>query len=225
MSPLPLQPPPFTAQLLDRQGLISPLWSRFFTNLPIITNTDLAPATATFWITTANPRLPQASNLGALTNGFLVLTVVGGVATPSTTLDGSDLTDLNASELTSGTVPDAVFPSSLPALNGSLLTDLTGTNVTHQVSQIDTGDSPYTVIATDEYILADAASGAITITLPSPVSGRLLTVKKIDSSGNAVTLNAGAASIDGSSTKVLAAQWDAARVLADAAAWFVVAEV
>jgi len=36
--------------------------------------------------------------------------------------NGSNLTALNATQLTSGTVPDARFPATLPALNGSALT-------------------------------------------------------------------------------------------------------
>ena len=51
--------------------------------------------------------------------------VVTGVTT-STSFDGSgaSLTDLNATQLTSGTVPDARFPAALPALDGSALTNL-----------------------------------------------------------------------------------------------------
>ena len=42
---------------------------------------------------------------------------------------GASLTALNATQLTSGTVPDARFPSTLPALNGSALTALNATNI------------------------------------------------------------------------------------------------
>ena len=45
--------------------------------------------------------------------------VVTGVTT-STSFDGN----LNATQLTSGTIPDARFPAALPALDGSALTDL-----------------------------------------------------------------------------------------------------
>jgi hypothetical protein len=44
--------------------------------------------------------------------------------------NGSNLTDLNASNLASGTVPDARFPATLPALNGSALTALNATQLT-----------------------------------------------------------------------------------------------
>ena len=51
--------------------------------------------------------------------------VVTGVTT-STTFSGSgaSLTNLNASQLDQGTVPDARFPAVLPALDGSALTNL-----------------------------------------------------------------------------------------------------
>ena len=51
--------------------------------------------------------------------------VVTGVTT-STSFDGSgaSLTNLNASQLASGTIPDARFPAALPALDGSALQNL-----------------------------------------------------------------------------------------------------
>jgi hypothetical protein len=42
---------------------------------------------------------------------------------------GVNLTSLNATNLASGTVPDARFPATLPAANGSALTDLNATNL------------------------------------------------------------------------------------------------
>jgi len=51
--------------------------------------------------------------------------VVTGVTT-STSFDGSgtELTDLNATQLTSGTIADARFPTTLPAVSGENLTNL-----------------------------------------------------------------------------------------------------
>ena len=40
-------------------------------------------------------------------------------------LDNIDLTNLSATNLTSGTIPNARFPSTLPAIDGSNLTDVT----------------------------------------------------------------------------------------------------
>jgi hypothetical protein len=264
-----IPPAPISSSMVNPDGSVSAIWSRYFLETAQTVSLEVAPANAAYLTTTANPSLTNESSLGSLASGYLKIAVAGSVASPSTTatiptsdltgplpaLDGSALTDLNASELTSGTIPDARlpdplparsganltdlnadelasgtipdarFPATLPALIGSALTALTGTNVTHQVSQIDAGDSPYTVLASDEFILADATSGAITVTLPSSVSGRWLMVKKLDSSANLVTLDAGAASIDGASTALLSVQWHAKTVIGDGSDWFVVAEV
>jgi hypothetical protein len=55
--------------------------------------------------------------------------VVTGVTT-STSFDGN----LNATQLSSGTVPDARFPATLPALDGSALTNL---NIPAGFSELD----------------------------------------------------------------------------------------
>lgn len=72
---------------------------------------------------------PSAPNNGdawynALTNAFKIR--ANG---QTLTLGEADLSALNASNLTSGTVPDARFPATLPALNGSALTALNAGNL------------------------------------------------------------------------------------------------
>lgn len=54
--------------------------------------------------------------------------------------------------------------------------------------------------------LCDASAGPITLALPAGTATRVLNVKKIDASANAVTISA--PSIDGSPTRALAAQYD-----------------
>lgn len=81
------------------------------------------------------------------------------------------------------------------------------------------------VNATDYAVFADATAGAITVNLPAVASsaGRALVVKKIDASGNAVTLDgSGAETIDGAATQAIAAQYDALMVVCDGAAWWIV---
>jgi hypothetical protein len=60
-------------------------------------------------------------------NGTLILTG-GALGTPSSG-NGSNLTNLNASNLASGTVPDARFPATLPAASGVNLTALNASNL------------------------------------------------------------------------------------------------
>jgi len=135
---------------------------------------------------------------------------------------GVNLTALNASNLGSGTVPDARFPATLPALNGSALTSLTGAKVTHQVVTKVAADSPYTVLSTDETILVNATAGAVTITLPTVTSGRILTVKKIDASANAVTLSG---TVDGTVNPTLGTQWQSRILQGDGTNWMIVGQV
>jgi hypothetical protein len=52
----------------------------------------------------------------------------GDIGTPSGG-NGSNLTNLNASNLASGTVPDARFPATLPAVSGVNLTNLNASNL------------------------------------------------------------------------------------------------
>lgn len=76
-------------------------------------------------------------------------------------------------------------------------------------------------------VLVDATGGNRTMTLPSPgsvfngLTSPRITVKKIDASGNTVTVSQNAAEkIDGANTVVLAAQWDRLTVVTNGTDWF-----
>ncbi|WKD36492.1 hypothetical protein [Streptomyces xanthophaeus] len=86
---------------------------------------------------------------------------------------------------------------------------------------IATKTSSYTVTSFDEVIAADATSGALTITLPTAVGRtRPVTVKKVDASGNAVTIDgAGSETIDGQLTRQLTAQWRSATLVPSGSGW------
>jgi hypothetical protein len=74
----------------------------------------------------------NGSNLTALNATQLTSGTIPDARFPATlpAANGSALTALNASNLASGTVPDARFPATLPAANGSALTDLNATALT-----------------------------------------------------------------------------------------------
>ena len=55
--------------------------------------------------------------------------IIGVVTATTFSGSGSSLTTLNASELDSGTIPDARFPSTLPAIDGSAITGITTTQI------------------------------------------------------------------------------------------------
>jgi len=80
----------------------------------------------------------------------------------------------------------------------------------------------YTALVSDDVILASSSGGAITITLPTAVgfTGKTFTIKKTDSSGNAVTIGTTSSqTIDGSTTFPINVQYRAINVVSDGSNW------
>jgi hypothetical protein len=71
----------------------------------------------------------NGSNLTALNATQLTSGTVPDARFPATlpAVSGANLTNLDAADLATGTIPDARFPATLPALNGSALTNLNAT--------------------------------------------------------------------------------------------------
>lgn len=91
----------------------------------------------------------------------------------------------------------------------------------NRVSANYTMDGP----ANDRVILADAGAGAVTVTLIAAAGneGRVVTIKKVDASANAVTIDgSGTETIDGAATQVLSAQYEDITVVCDGTAWFII---
>jgi len=83
----------------------------------------------------------------------------------------------------------------------------------------------YTLTASDKVISVDATSAETTITLPtaSSIAGRCYTIKKIDSSANAVVLDGnGAETIDGAANYQINLQWQAVTVISNGTNWLVI---
>jgi len=94
-------------------------------------------------------------------------------------------------------------------------------NYVRSRTKIVTVTAAYTVAADVFYVRVDATGGAVTVTLPVAANmlGRQIAVKKIDSSGNAVTVGrSGSDVIDGATTKSLATQYTKTVVIAAASA-------
>jgi hypothetical protein len=73
--------------------------------------------------------------------------------------------------------------------------------------------------------LVDASGSTVTIDLPAAAScsGRIYVIKKIDNSGNAVTVDANSTEvIDGATTYSLASQWKYVKVQSNGTAWYVI---
>lgn len=117
----------------------------------------------------------------------------------------------------------ALLASSLPAF-GQIR------NVTDNAAGISYNANSKAVLGTytagkeDHTLLANAAAGAFTITLPAPSSraNPYLVIKKTDSTSNAVTLDPfGAATIDGASTVSISSQYQMVILHASALGWHV----
>lgn len=86
----------------------------------------------------------------------------------------------------------------------------------------------YTLLATDGLVECDATSAAFTVTLTAVASslGRVITIKKIDSSANAVTVDGNASeTIDGATTYTLSTQYDSVTLHCDGTKWNVINKI
>ena len=89
---------------------------------------------------------------------------------------------------------------------------------------IVTAATTYAATSNNDVILCDATAGAFSVSLPAVATsiGMVVTIKKIDASANAITIDPNASeTIDGVTTKQLTAQWNALTVACNGVAWFV----
>lgn len=124
----------------------------------------------------------------------------------------------------------AASPNSLAQRDGSgglAANALAATSIANSGTQavLVTTITSSATLGTHNVVLVDATSGAVVPTLPPAAAsaGRCYTVKKIDSSGNNVTIAGnGAEVIDGANTKVISSQWTSVRIVCNGTAWFTV---
>ena len=84
---------------------------------------------ATYYGDAANlTNIPAGNLTGTVADARISTLTASKLSGALPAISGANLTDLDASDLASGTVPDARFPATLPALNGSALTNLNGSN-------------------------------------------------------------------------------------------------
>lgn len=139
--------------------------------------------TATNNFTWYQPATPDGTvrlgvgNSGAVTD---VLTMTGAGLLTATSLAGagSAITALNASNLGSGTIPDARFPATLPAASGANLTNLNAFNIasgTVGTARLGSGTADSTT-----YLRGDGSWQAVSTT---PTTAQVLTATAGASAG------------------------------------------
>lgn len=97
--------------------------------------------------------------------------------------------------------------------------------VGRRVNQRTETGTTVTVTVNDEYFFNDATAASQTNNLPTAVGnpGQRFNFKKIDSTGNTVTIDGnGTETIDGSLTQVISVQYDSITIVSDNANWFIV---
>jgi hypothetical protein len=71
-------------------------------------------------------------------------------------------------------------------------------------------------------VLANAAINAINMTLPAPLTGQVITIKRTNSNANTVTVTPPSGTIDGAASKVLTVQYQSITVVCDGTNYFII---
>lgn len=90
---------------------------------------------------------------------------------------------------------------------------------------LSTKTAAYTTTSSDDIILADGASAAFTITLhaASGWANKMLTIKRINSGSNNITIDGNASeTIDGATTKVLTQQYESVTLVSNGTNVFII---
>lgn len=113
------------------------------------------------------------------------------------------------------------FDNSTLEVSSDILTiknaGVTEAKISRSIASIN---SPTTI--SSDINLVTGGSGGVTVTLPSPISGKMVIVKKVDSGAGTVIVSGGDATIDGASTKILYYQYETMTFVSDGTNWFVV---
>jgi hypothetical protein len=214
--------------------------------ISVVAGGNLAATDVQAALTELQSDIDTRATASALTTHEADTTSIHGIADTSlllTTTGTQTATNktLNSAVLNTPTIDVAVFtgqsvtPSLPGAGNGKLYFDssgrlykvnssgttelgLTGASLLNVTSKT----ANYTATSSDDLILCNASGGAFTITLPAAASntGKVVLIKKTDSSVNAVTVDGNASeTIDGTTTRTLGAQYATLEIVSDGTNW------
>lgn len=165
---------------------------------------------------------PSDTNFGRIAAG-----VVGGAAISVSGLTGATAVTRYVGATNSGAPASGTFAV------GDFVIDQTGTiwictaapstwtQVTAASSGVVVSKTGNYTAASGDIVLANATSGAFAVTSPAATSNAVVTVKKTDSSTNAVTFSPASGTVDGAASFVLTNQYDAVVFRCDGTNWWI----
>lgn len=190
--------------------------------------------------TGANQELPQPSKLIVkVTNASLtsinaiaspgasqVLILINGVGASITIKNNTGGTPANG--IITGTGSDLTLADSASLWlaydsNSSRWRVIGGSGSGSGTSTVTAVSGDYSILATDSILLVTCSSADITLTLPTPVSGKIFYVKKLDSTTYKVIVSRNASeSIDGRTTVEIYNQYDSMQLVSNGTNWYLI---
>jgi hypothetical protein len=165
----------------------------------------------------------QNANAVTITGGTINNAVVSNVNITSVTatFPNSYLTNSN---VIIGNVTIALGTTAIN-LGNLTLSNVVANGIAHSIS---TKTANYTTVVTDTTILVNTQPQNVTVTLltAAAVTGKLFTIKKIDSTANTVTISTTSAqTIDGASTFTINTAYSGVNLQSDGSNWWIIANL
>eukprot|EP01029_Cantina_marsupialis_P017243 TRINITY_DN3867_c0_g1_i1.p1 TRINITY_DN3867_c0_g1~~TRINITY_DN3867_c0_g1_i1.p1 ORF type:complete len:1663 (+),score=332.82 TRINITY_DN3867_c0_g1_i1:7805-12793(+) len=137
-------------------------------------------------------------------------------------------TNAPSNQLHVNTSSDPIRAQGLQSASDNEIVTVDANGVFHKkaanVSGISTKNADYTATANDETLLADATTANMTITLPSATgnTGLKITIKRIDTSSNTLSISGNTATIDGQASVTMNVAWQAYTFQCDGTNWYII---
>jgi hypothetical protein len=154
-----------------------------------------------------------------------LVTLLAGAGLTSTNsvinVIGGDGITANANEI-EVTVDNSTIELSASDGTGAIRVKDAGITEAKRSRTVDSAFTTGDTISSDINLVSGGAGG-ITVKLPAPISGKIVTVKKIDSAAGVVTVSQNASeTIDGAASKALYYQYETLTFVSDGTNWFII---